>query len=1311
MENNSYGIETLSIDKMQELVNWANSFVGGYWGPIEEKNGRYYLTFLKGGKTLDDVIKAQMDPNYDYREYYEVCEVISKSTSPEEANQILLRHDADIMDNPIDAPLPTYNTDEMNQYIKEVESTLGQEVGRVEIRADGKLDIYDIDGNPLITGTSIVKKSDDNSNNTFDLTDIEKIAPKKETVNITDKVNENNKVIIENYLSQLTGVEGVELKLSDSGYYAEIDGKIITFDKDTTISKAIATVNSEFQTGKSIDNYNKSLASNKLSNRNSQRIFIDVHSFESAQSMYSSAKGFVDAAGTQYNTGCFTDKLAQAYASLVPESPVNDLTKTSNLLATLNSNIKYSLKAYENIDHDLGIVINSIINEIFSTGKYANDETQEFYQTTSLPEREAKLDKIINDLTQRLDGLKKEYTNVATLFNGIALGFNIFNEFGIDDLSLEAMKTYSDGYDDNYFRYVIPGDKLTKLFDFIEQNDVLTKVNNYANGQSWDESGLGLLYYRNENGWESTEEDYELYCTTPEKTRNENKFLKGYLSAQIFTDDPSLRKLQETNCPGTLILEVSEENKTAIKTHMKNQISQFSSDIQNIRHSDEPISLKMSSKDLSELYTTDTQGYQEAIAITAGSLENYKQYKGLMPYEADMELRRDEYLEYLVQDWNKLNIDTDCPELKDKIKYMSQQEMSLYFMYKNTGNEDKAEAYLKAMDDLINRRHGYEMAAERMEKYTEAGELASFLSTTDGLGDGVENFFRGIMNVVFADGKRDAKDYRDIYFMSMIAGDASSIVGGVDDLKELSPAMKQVVKYNYSTWKGVGTALIPTAVSFIPGWGQAASKTLWAAYTFGSSRESALQDGASGADAFAYGLFSAGTSVALNKIMGGIAGLNGKAPPEGATEFLTSMVKQGGRAVTGLLIDKFYRSAILGQPVDLSSLPAESFDAAITGMLTAAAMNGTTKLTIKIADGFIYHFSDKYNNYAEWKADMDRQFKSSPLYKKLCTLKAIGGNLWKQQELRWSKSIVGAWMSDKDENNPFGKSVIELTNEKDSILLKDLQPGQHLLFDGDTNHYYIYDESTGSALTIPEDWISSAEGMPNILTNNNGQTADNSSSNGSSDTIVLDSTTLATIKKSLGRRIQKISDNGNGTCTVVTQHGRTLIVPSNEVTSDDFAAKLDTINENDYGLLKFGRGPATNDDKVREEKCDSSGREYVVKSGDVKALVKNYLGEDIPDSDIDKLLDPNDRETEWTNPWTGRKQVGYLFSSDGKRAVRFAVHEKDSCETFTNTGKGRPHIHLETWNPSLYYETASGDIDPLYIPIENKSYRIDMDNK
>ena len=1069
MSNSSYGIETLTISKMQEIVNKANGLETGYWGPIEEKDGKYYLTSLKNEKTIDDVIAAQSNPNYDYKEFYEVSQVISKTTSPDDVIQLLQSPSALLNDSLSVSSSTSLDTDDINQYIKEVESTLGQEVGRVDIKSDGKVDIYDLDGNKIIIETSIKKNSDDTSNKIFDMSDIEKVVSKQETVNITDKVDENNKVIIENYLSQLTGVEDVKLELTESGYCAKIGGKIIVFDKDTTISKAISDVNNEFQTNKSLNDYNKSIASNKIRNRNS-RIFIDVNSYELAQSKYNTANEFVNVAQTQYKTSFFTDKLAQAYNSLITKSPVQELSTTSELLKTLNSNIKYSLKAYENIDHDLGVIINSIINEIFSMGKYDSDDTKDFYETSSLAEREAMLDKIINDLSIRLEGLKKEYVNVATLFNGIALGFNYFNDFEIDDLTLEAMKTYSDGYDDKYFRYVISSDKLIKLFDFIEQNDVLTKLNDYTNGKSWIESGLADLYSEHNQSTFGPEFD-------------ENKFLKGYMSAQIFTDNTSLRNLQGINCSSPTILEVSEENKIALKEYIKNQIGQFSSDIQNIRGSEVPISLKLSSEDLLELYNTDMKGYQESIAITTGTIENYKQYKELMPYEADM--NGDLYLEYLVRDWNKLNLDVDCPELNGKIQYMSQQEMSLYYMYKDTGNEDKAIAYLKAMDDLINRRKGYEMAYERFEKYSQVGGLVSLLSTTDGFGDGVDSFFRGIMNVVFADGKRDATDYRDIYFMSMLAGDANSITGGIDTLEDLSPEMKQLVRYNYSTWKGVGTALIPTAVSLIPcWWGQSASKALWGAYTLGSSREIALQTGASGADALAYGLFSAGTSVALNKILGGIAGLNGQSPPQGMTQFLTSMIKQGGRTVTGSLVDKLYRSAILGQPIDLSSFSSEAFDSAIIGMLTAAIMNGMTKLTIKVADGFIFKYSDKYNSYAEMKADMKTQFKQSDLYQKMIRLKATAGDAWKKLLAKFDNSVVKEWVVDDGWDDDLGVDKEISARYKDVTVFAEkllpgykLQPNEALIYDSEKGEIFIIDTDSGREVKIPADFFIKDSGV------------------------------------------------------------------------------------------------------------------------------------------------------------------------------------------------------------------------------------------
>lgn len=1079
----NYGVKALTKDLLSNLTATDNTGSNNFWGPVIEKGGKYYVTSLKENVNPVDAYYASQGDNFNYEDYYGVSMVIDKSVNPDDAERVIRNYDHS-------KKASESKVDDVSQYLKEVESATGKEVGYVDLKEDNKLDLYNVDGDELITDTTMKKRDDPNSVNQYDVLDVVNKVGVTKKVSATDKLDDENKAVIENYLSDASGLKDVEIIKNDKGEYVAIskettivDGKevvetkeLVIFSKDATLQEAINDVNKLLNEEEDLLKKAKrrqGLKTYKLSP--DQVITIDVLAFEQIQKTNKNAGDLVKEAKTNYKPA-FTEKLLAEYNSLSgANKTTTKLNESIKLITSLNSSIQYSLKIYENVDNHLAVILNSVISEIFAINSKSIKKINEEYGS-NYKDREKALDDLIDNLTNRLDGLKKEYTDIATLFNGIGYGFNLFD---FDNSRFVRV----DGKSKNNFDYVLPYSNLNKVFELIEKNDLITKLKAYSEGKSWKESGLSEVYRNLPGVMDDIPDDKQdkLY---------ENTFLKRYLSCQFLNSKEKKTLNQGFYTTSASVLNMSDEDVNVLKSHMAKQLEQYNTDL-NIILGDKA-NKKLSSKDLADFYKTDIESYEQNIATTSTTIQSYKQYKLLMPYDAEMQ--GDLYLEYLTQDYNDLNLEKECPELIGKIQYMSQQEIALYCMYKgiklkNQANpklandktdKAKADGYLNAMDDLLNRRKGYEEAVLRFQSYN-GNPFSLLASAKDGFTDGLEGFFRSIANAFAADGKPDATDYRDLYFMSMLKDD-KSILEGIDGVDKLSSAEKAVLKRNYSTWKGVGSAIIPTAASFIPTVGSTVSRTLWFASSFGSSRESALQQGAGGAEALLYSGLSALTSTAMNKLMSGIAGLNGQAPPQSVSQFLLSMGKQGGRVTAGMFVDSIYRSAILGTPVDLSKIPSEAFDAAITGALTAGLMNGMTKLSIKLADGLVFKFSDKYNSYAELKADIENQFKNSDLGQKLERLKAIGGSLWDRESVKYKDSIVGKWLKSSDDPNKKSDHM-NMTEDAEKILGPNikLKDNQSLIFDTKRKDYYIIDNNNGTELKVPAGWLNTREGDMHIV--------------------------------------------------------------------------------------------------------------------------------------------------------------------------------------------------------------------------------------
>ena len=970
-----------------------------------------------------------------------IVAIVDNSTTYGELEEILRNAEYDQSlrrSNSNDYVNHTYGetTDSAESIIAQIEKDTGKTVESITFR-DGKCEIV-IDGEK-----HIVDYEEGKGDKVCE--EVKKSVESNPTYTAADKIDEENKKVLENYLKQYLPEDeyDAEIVLNEDGTYEiKINGKTLRkLDKDATLGDGIAAINEELSSGKSLSEFSKSQETYRLQNATGQnyKIHIDVDRFNRVMEYHDNSLTSMESVKGLYTTSALDGELLTYYDTVVAANtdPTERIDKTSELLTNIVTNVDYSLQAYENIDHNLGIVINSIIGEIFSLNSYMDPETKEFYDRP-LEERKIYLANLIQDYETQLEQLKNEYeekygyndllfnSDFANLLygiiNGLGLGDSIVrNKYEVMDLSA-----------------------MSDTFDFIIENDVFNKLYKYSSGQSWKESGMG---------------DIPISCGTAgyaPADRAEALFLQEYLSCQ--TSDREFIEEYYKNCNGKTYWDDIQNNESAINC-LKNRIfNQLSTTRAVTVFNEDTLSEEvknLNAADLTSYLLKNEKELRESIQSLSNTIYNYKQYEKIMPFEGDMSTK--EYLDYLVRDYSNT---TD-----GRLKYLDQKELALYTMFKETGRNSEAEGYLKAMEDLINQRKGYEEAALRIMEY---GGIDGFLrSGWDGFKDGIEGFFNNIGHIWDADGIRSAEDYRNMFMLSLL---------GEENIynKGLSPVNREILKANYQIMSSVGQQAIPTLAYFIPGVGKVLSPILQAAAAFGASTESAMQSGASSARAYLYGALSGVSTAVLNRCLSGIAGLNGNtAALDTLQGYLKGMGQQAVRTLLGTYLDGGLRSVILGEPFDISKLTEQGFEAAIQGAFTAAIMNGTNKVLLTIANGVTIAVTG--SSYQEFCANVEQKMWDSSIGKKVLALKAAGGKIWEDYCKKHPNSLLVQAVQTYQYNHS-ADMPINIDDETARKMGIKLGEGEHILYDPNTNNYQKVD-ANGNVFVIPASDINDYEGQ------------------------------------------------------------------------------------------------------------------------------------------------------------------------------------------------------------------------------------------
>ncbi len=943
------------------------------------------------------------------------------------------------------------NYDMLNDFVSEIESKTGRKVDMIRLNRKG----YEL----TVDGEKItLPYTEEGKVNIDDVTS--RVTPKEKSTiySASDVLDDENKVVVEKYLNEAFGnkVEAKIVRNKDGLYEIQLNGEVFTtLEEGTTLAGAIKSVSSELETGKSIRSYAPDTTSNRLRAETGQnyKVHIDVEMFGEIQKHHEKAFEIIDESKNIYKVE-FTDKLNKFYDSLIAANeekiPEKRIEKSLELLDNITLNVKYSLQAYENIDHELGMIFNSVVSDIFDMNVYTDPETTEFYNKP-LEEREQYLQNLIETYQDQVNELKKEFNEKYG--SGIPIDWNEFQEVWP---LLEASGIFTNcGIGGNGVRNLVKDGKdfytmdpanLSAIISYCEENQVFENIENYLNGASFKDT-IGKWYNCPQFtlGRENLDDKAYLYM--------ENEFLRSCVQymepinnrdtiwgdSELYINDYQDPSISEWYIPcKDFVRDILIEQK----------VINVSSD--NIIKFD-----KIPFMDDGKKQVEDYERLVNDINGLTSTIYNYKQYKGIMPFEAEM--TGEEYLNYLVQDYSGLTGD-------NRFNYLDQREIALYQMYMSTGRQDRAREYLNAMDDLINQRIGFQEAAERVMSYQGAGGY--FLSDAHGLGDGVEKFFGNLINCVAADGKRSAADYRDMYMVSLL---------GEENIynDHLSNEEKFFLKTNYELMYSIGQQAIPTLVAFVPGVGPTASSVLQLGSSFGASRENALLSGASGAKAYLYATLSCVSTAVLNKCMGKIMsfGTNDSAASSSLEKFLSSLGPNAGRTVVSTYLDGGLRSMILGEPFDISKLTERGLDSALKGAFASTIMYGGKTLVLKVANGVTIKVTGGQKNYEQFCKEVEQKMWKSSAGKKVLGLKTVGGKVWKQYKDAHPNSML-VRMADKYCSPDMPICIDSETAKRMGITLRD---GESLVYNPENNYYQRID-SKGNSYNIPASSIGNYEG-------------------------------------------------------------------------------------------------------------------------------------------------------------------------------------------------------------------------------------------
>lgn len=249
----------------------------------------------------------------------------------------------------------------------------------------------------------------------------------------------------------------------------------------------------------------------------------------------------------------------------------------------------------------------------------------------------------------------------------------------------------------------------------------------------------------------------------------------------------------------------------------------------------------------------------------------------------------------------------------------------------------------------------------------------------------------------------------------------SLLSGGDNEYNiKLSKEFRDFLSYNYSTFNSIGNMLLPSIVGFIPVVGKALSFTMMVLSGSGNATAGAMENGASGIQAYMYGILSGLSEATTQRILGGIPGVS-----KLGGSFLKNLLGEGLEEFVQTYFDAGLRAIILGEPIDLTNLIGESIQAGIQGILVSGIMQGGNALTFSIAGIPLKMTNSEFKSFAELLSNLDVKGDA-----------AILNSIFKNTSEGKIQDVMIKILNNKLSNTSIDNS--HLLNELDSIIFNKL---------------------------------------------------------------------------------------------------------------------------------------------------------------------------------------------------------------------------------------------------------------------------------
>lgn len=362
----------------------------------------------------------------------------------------------------------------------------------------------------------------------------------------------------------------------------------------------------------------------------------------------------------------------------------------------------------------------------------------------------------------------------------------------------------------------------------------------------------------------------------------------------------------------------------------KNNIQKLNSDLMVLKASKYALTQETKKLPYLEIAATDDylkfiKSYEEQIAKKNQLQQEIDKIWIDLPTDRKNNINSEYETEWTIQNLN-------CLDLEES-KYLTEDEQQMYcYLYNKYGSEE-ASKYKEALEDEINRAKGLEEANKFINSITNSDGSITLAQDSDvlktagkGLGDGIQNFGEGILNIFATEGMISQNQYAQMFIIDALK-DNLFLTGTY----ELSTSAGNMVP-------GIAASLLVSTIA-TPLAGEVVGYSLMGASAMGNAKNQALIEGNDMLSSTLYGTFNGVSESCLGILLGNIAFLN-----SGAKFALKDIFKEGFEEFSQEYVDAGLRASILGDTIDIKQLVGNSGKSFLYGAIMSAGTTGMQTL-------------------------------------------------------------------------------------------------------------------------------------------------------------------------------------------------------------------------------------------------------------------------------------------------------------------------------------------------------------------------------